>query len=568
MAKETVRRRRTTQKKRKAMIGKKSRAVKRVKNMGKNTRRKVMRKMRGGAIDDAANITDPNDFATYSLLNYAKKLGLLDKEKDFIEQEPTEIPTESVLYVIDMQNDIIDGHFSKTDFIEGVYGGEICVTAINDFITKNYKKFSKVVYTRAWHSPSHCSFGIRESKYDFKYGDTTIKNRGGKYPPHCVYNSYGADLNSEIRKMIKRDIDENGNYKYTIQIKGNDDTLVDTGIEVDIVFKGHHSDADSYGVARYDDEYLPLRQNVNGNIPFVNRPCCTYPTCKNLTGAVKLKENITGIDGKVIDIDATEKVIFKDEDEQIKQLIRQLNLEDTHKYVDTAKIDAVGKDSELSERLNEKYFTEYEYPMPGVGGNIYVVGMAGEFGVKDSAINLARLFPADQKKRKVHVIQDLTRYVFAPFFAGLQIKKLNNPTDTKQSTYYPELYRFGDHLKVTAGENGTVKFVPVDEVFLIEVNEKDVVKPLSQYIFKNDENDEDIIQRLSIPELIGDEKIEGLDQNTDKLMDPDGPYWHFASDHRPLIKDYYSNKVKIVFSNKIPKEVTDALDKDTVNDKY
>ena len=48
MAKETVRRRRTTQKKRKAMIGKKSRAVKRVKNMGKNTRRKVMRKMRGG----------------------------------------------------------------------------------------------------------------------------------------------------------------------------------------------------------------------------------------------------------------------------------------------------------------------------------------------------------------------------------------------------------------------------------------------------------------------------------------------------------------------------------------
>ena len=57
----------------------------------------------------------------------------------------TSLPTEKnkVLFVIDMQNDIIDGHFSKTDFIEGVYGGEICVTAINDFITKNYKKFSK-----------------------------------------------------------------------------------------------------------------------------------------------------------------------------------------------------------------------------------------------------------------------------------------------------------------------------------------------------------------------------------------------------------------------------------------
>ena len=513
--------------------------------MGKNTRRKVMRKMRGGRIDDENEekpIVNPNDFATYYLLKYAKKIGLLDEKANLIEQTPiTSIPEGSVLYVIDMQNDFIDytlkddeyefTNESKTNRLRffgmgsfNVHGGVSCVDAINSFIKQNNKSLSRVVYTRDWHSPGHCSFGIGSGFNNFM---------GGKYPPHCEYNSPGAALNPKTRDMINRD-----EAKNTYNIK-------DTEIPVDIVFKGHHSDADSYGVAPYDKDYLPQRQNVNGKTTFLNGDCCTSTDCMSHTGAVKLKAEF---DNK---IDATGQVIFADEKISIKDLITAFA---SKTVKDEAKINAVKYDAKLSEYLNKKYFDSYDYPMPTGEGNIYVVGLAGEFCVKDSAINLARILKEKQAKGEVHpdskvyVIQDLTRYVFIPFALGLQRKKLNNANETGPSTYDEGLLQYGDHL-----DSEGLK--PVDEVFsTTEPDVKDVVKPLSQYIFTNIDSN---IKRLT------KEELEQLRNNNNKLMkDSWLNYWHFASDHRPLIKDYNANGVKIAFYQDIPDVVNNALKSD------
>jgi len=454
--------------------------------------------MRGGAgglagLNEQYKETGPHNFAQYYMTKYAKSINVMDAVFTPI----GEIPSNSILMIIDMQNDFIDspvdglrgpnktGNFSVTD-------GNSCVQGIINFVNNN-DKFEKIIVTRDWHSPAHCSFGL-----------STTAGYAGKYPHHCEYNSVGADLAPELKNQIKKtETGETASFTWN-----------NTSIPIDIVFKGHHSDADSYGAADYqEDEYLPKRQNENmGNESVINSACCVGGKCSAHTGASILKPEYMN--------KSNEKIVFFKDIDTINNMITELKKENGAPIIKPI-YDVIQADNDLSNRLSNTYFNKYDYGDIN-GKNVYIVGLAGEFCVKDTAINLKRKYP----EAKIFVVQDLTRYVFLPTWIGLQRYKLTDESAKTQgmSVYEPEIYPSGDWNKKSG--NG-----PNDFVFSNEPN-----KSLSYYVFNN--NSYKTYTR------------ETLDNNKKDVYfayNPDNPYFHFASDHRPLIKDYAATGIKLAY---------------------
>jgi len=363
------------------------------------TRRWANRKMRGGLRNSSLiEAEDPNQFATYYTVKYGKEHGSIT---------PINVKPNSVLVVVDMQNDFVDRPVSGLTGPGGigafsVTGGKNCIDKINKWVDENKSNLSKIILTRDWHHPQHCSFGL--------------------FPPHCTFNSLGADIVEEIKQKV---------------------TCTETGclwegtIPADVIFKGFHQNTDSFGAAQYNDpEYLKKRQVAT---------CCQNGSCSDKTGGSSLKTEYIS--------KSIEKDVF-----------------------------------DANDNSHEKYFNKYLWTQQiQDNSDIYVVGLAGDYCVKDTALNIKKLLI--DKNVNVNVIQDLTRYAFVPA--------------------------------------GAIPFSSIENV-----QKNDSNKPLADYIFEFQNNKYKALQNNELTNL----------SNINTFS-----YWHFLSDQKQLIKDYNDNDINLVY---------------------
>jgi nicotinamidase/pyrazinamidase len=80
------------------------------------------------------------------------------------------------LLVVDVQNDFCPGGAL------GVKGGDEVVEPLNNTIRAFERAGLPVFFTRDWHPADHISF----------------KSRGGRWPPHCVQRTKGAEFRSPL----------------------------------------------------------------------------------------------------------------------------------------------------------------------------------------------------------------------------------------------------------------------------------------------------------------------------------------------------------------------------------
>ncbi|MCS6759765.1 MAG: bifunctional nicotinamidase/pyrazinamidase [Candidatus Devosia euplotis] len=122
------------------------------------------------------------------------------------------ISPRDVLIVVDVQNDFLPGgHLAVAD-------GDAVVPLINAL----GKKFTNVIFTQDWHPEDHMSFASQhagKSPFDtveLPYGTQRL------WPDHCVWNSHGAALSTDldiphaqliIRKGYNRGIDSYSGFQ-------------------------------------------------------------------------------------------------------------------------------------------------------------------------------------------------------------------------------------------------------------------------------------------------------------------------------------------------------------------
>ncbi|MBO3800537.1 MAG: nicotinamidase [Candidatus Brockarchaeota archaeon] len=82
----------------------------------------------------------------------------------------------SALVVVDVQNDFLPGGALA------VPGGDSVIEPLNKYIGMFAKQGLPVFATRDWHPKQHVSF----------------KEKGGPWPPHCVQNTWGAEISSML----------------------------------------------------------------------------------------------------------------------------------------------------------------------------------------------------------------------------------------------------------------------------------------------------------------------------------------------------------------------------------
>jgi nicotinamidase-related amidase len=429
--------------------GKKSKAH------GKRGSRRI-RVIRGGKFVGAPSGT--NDFANYYLATYANEIL---KEKSPIKfVENVVVTPGSILWVIDMQNDFIDipmeglsgpDTFNPDNVNIGAFAvseGSAVIDKLVTFMKTHANQFEKIIFTRDWHPENHCSFD---------------KSQVGTFPPHCIWNKLGAAFNDTIANTIQRK-----NDKFTCN-----------GRPVDILFKGHHQDTDSFSGVSWEADTAP-------EYPFKNRQlttCCQALDCKGKTGARPLKPDFI-------------------------QYSKEVNI--------------------MCDAGVDCFAATYDLPKPTGDGEIFVVGLAGEFCVKDTAIMLKKNFP----DKTVNVVQDLTRYVFVPVFLPFQRYPLTNG-DNANPCEFGELLMKGDWINNTAKNN-----ILSDGVF-----EENKIKPLSQYLFSYNPSNPTDTKRLEYEDLSKYNNVE---------LTPTNPnLWHFASDHRILLKDYAQFGVQLLMPTNV-----------------
>jgi nicotinamidase/pyrazinamidase len=120
-------------------------------------------------------------------------------------------PTD-ILVVVDMQYDFLPGGSLA------VAGGDEIVPLINTLA----RKFTNVVLTQDWHPANHISFASQHAgkapfqTIELDYGSQVL------WPDHCVWNSHGAELSTDldiphgqliIRKGYNRAIDSYSGFQ-------------------------------------------------------------------------------------------------------------------------------------------------------------------------------------------------------------------------------------------------------------------------------------------------------------------------------------------------------------------
>ena len=123
-----------------------------------------------------------------------------------------EIKSTDVLVVVDLQHDFLPGGSLA------VAGGDEIVPLINTLA----RHFANVIFTQDWHPADHISFASQHpgkapfETVDLPYGTQVL------WPDHCVWNSHGAALSSDldvphgqliIRKGYNRGIDSYSGFQ-------------------------------------------------------------------------------------------------------------------------------------------------------------------------------------------------------------------------------------------------------------------------------------------------------------------------------------------------------------------
>jgi nicotinamidase-related amidase len=302
-------------------------------------------------------------------------------------------------------------------------------------------------------------------------------NHGGPFPNHCVANHVGAKFHDSMKH---------------VNIESKNGTMVD------VIFKGCSKMADSFGAVSYpDDDYSNERQLGN----------CSMG--EGLTGGFYLKNKANNfVDYPFVGISKYEL-----SDERSCPASTEANI---YKELDT---DNPFKISDLFGAA------------PGKTHNIYVVGVAGDYCVKDTVMNIRKQVAAsggmiDGVNVNVYVLQPFVRYGFLPlqFLGGKNVYKSRSVVSSANFTKLAAAVA----MNQMAGEYKDLnKYVfrigPIGQIFMLD--EKEHEKAITA------------IEKI-VP-------FNGLNMGEAIASNP-GMYASFLSPVLDLIKDYKANNVTML----------------------
>ena len=257
----------------------------------------------------------------------------------------------------------------------------------------------------------------------------------GTFPPHCIINTEGAALIPELEALKEGP---------------------DAG-KIDVIFKGMNPRVDSFGgVPYHDDEYFATRQV--GDCCKVIKGDAVGQTCQDATGGYHLKDLTRRFEQK------------------------PFAPEGANTY------------AEIREQLGDK-FSISGLLLGQTSGvhNVFVCGLAGDFCVKDTALNIAKHGSVNGVKLNVYVVQPLTRYPLLPILLE------------KDSTPYLQL----------------------------AAKPKDTVKDFNKYIFKYVDGGRKILSVADIQAINASIAAGGSDP-----LRTDPTYGHFLTNPSGLLADY------------------------------
>ena len=374
-----------------------------------------------------------------------------------------ETPSSASLIVVDMQDDFIlpnVGRFAVTS-------GPSVIPGLKRFIDANKDKLTKILFTRDAHPVDHCSF-------------TTM---GGNYPPHCIINHLGARIHPDFH--VYKDLPN-----------------------VDVVFKGMYRDADSYGAVDYpQDEYRNQRQAASSLKNHKDGGCCRGSLCSL---------EVTGANGSKHMVDKTGARYLKNkalrfEDYPFEGIERCMTTEFIIKPDMCPQAKAADVLPKVLPLLEENPFAITDLFGGKTEGThtVFVTGLAGDYCVKDTAINLAK------KVKQLKANGELPNLTV-------------NVVAVQPYTRYPT-------LPITL-----MTWNPLEKYTAIPA-EGEAPKNINAYLFKQEGEK---IRRLS------KQNIQGLAGKSRKNIPEDELVKHrgFINPIKPILNDYKNSGVKLLMT--------------------
>ena len=405
--------------------------------------------------------------------------------KDFL-KDKQQIDKNNVLLVIDLQNDFLDIPLNKelpqppnriddpqvlSNNLAGPVGGgtfavgssSAIINPIYEFIKDPDSGLNKIIFSRDWHSSQHCSF----------------LTNSGPFPSHCLTNSLGAAFPKELKI---EDFSKNEN--------------------VEVVYKGIKNNVDSFGAFKYQTPEFLAKRQIGANCCGGNGLDCSDPnkeqecntTCSRFTGGFK-REKFDPMD-------------FENFPFQINDIssTRQIGVE-----VNQSKLIGGKEVNDISLTKLIPFDLDVLSLSKDVSNNIYICGLAGDYCVQDTAINIAEKIQKDgnfKDNTSIYIVQDFTRYVMLPLFG---------PAGQGFST------------EISGGN------YKLDNEFFVE----DASKAINYYAFKVNFGDKSPYVKLS-KEEVNAYKDTGITGN-DSL-------WHFTSNDIEILEKYSKLGIKILVS--------------------
>jgi len=209
--------------------------------------------------------------------------------------------------------------------------------------------------------------------------------QAGPFPNHCVANHVGSKFHDDMK--LPEIISQNGDDK-----------------KVDVIFKGCAQTTDSFGAVPYkNDPYGQKRQLGNCNM-------------NGFTGGKYLSKKERNF-----------------EDYPFEGIPKYTQIDETLCPGSTAE--------KIAAELGAPFEIKHLFPGQTSGThNIYVVGVAGDYCVKDTAMNIMKALDEEKKingvKINVYVLQPFVRYGFLPiqFLGGFNNVYKNDPV-VKRSNF-------------------------------------------------------------------------------------------------------------------------------------
>lgn len=268
------------------------------------------------------------------------------------------------VYVIDMQNDFLPYGKCK------VLGTEKLPAKINNFLhgllqlryqleQKGYQIQIRLVMTRDYHPVDHTSFKTEDNPDGF--------------PAHCLFGTHGSAIESTLRDFY---------FKFDTNIN----KLVKPDDRSIILFKGFHPSFESFGAIPYSDKYkaedrqytcLPTFQKYKDSEPVMSRGgAYSFPHRNGLD----VNPFATGL---------------------------EMRPETTKNSVDVNNTLTLNEMMDTKERFIPKYQKDVKYIN-------FVMGLAGDFCVKDTMINLINGTANQTENIQNVLVFDLTSHVVIP----------------------------------------------------------------------------------------------------------------------------------------------------------